>query len=179
MLELLQNPFFVRNLVYGLEDSLISTTGVIVGITFAGLQTAQIITVGIVLIFVEACSMAFGAFLAEESFLKSSKSAYQMLEVAFYALTMFVAYVFAGVLVILPYVLGLKQDYAYTIAIALAALFTLILFVEKNIGKAILLSVIGAGILALTIFVGRFIEGQQKAPVPMPVSSESHTFVDA
>lgn len=162
MLDLLRNPFFVRNLVYGLEDSLISTTGVIVGITFAGMQTVQIITVGIVLIFVEACSMAFGAFLAEESFLKSSKTAYRFLEVAFYALTMFTAYVLAGVLVLLPYLLHLKHDYVYTMALALAALFALILFVEQNIMKAILLSVVGAGILALTIFVGRFLETRQQ-----------------
>ena len=63
----------IRELVFGIEDSLVSTVGVVVGVA-AGAHDARIVVLsGAVLIVVEALSMAAGSFL-------SSKSHREMLE---------------------------------------------------------------------------------------------------
>lgn len=136
----------------------------VVGITFAGLPHAHILIAALVLIVVEASSMAFGAFLAEDSFLKAAGVKASLTEILFYALVMLLSYTAAGILVIIPYLLYLKQAYAYTLGIAILALFSLIFFVEQNIHRAIVLTTIGAAILGLTIYVGKALE-QLRTPI--------------
>lgn len=57
----------MRNFVFGVEDSLVSTVGLLSGVAVAGTPHATIILTGVVLIFVEAFSMAIGTSLAEHS----------------------------------------------------------------------------------------------------------------
>lgn len=65
----------IRELVFGLEDSLVSTLGVVVGVG-AGTADAKVVMLsGVVLVIVEALSMAAGSFI-------SSKSHREMLEQA-------------------------------------------------------------------------------------------------
>jgi len=65
--------FFIREIVFGFEDSLVSTLGVLTGVA-AGTQNVKIvIIIGCVLIAVEALSMAAGSYL-------SSKSAQEVFE---------------------------------------------------------------------------------------------------
>lgn len=152
------DPFFVRNLVYGLEDSVISTTGVVVGVTFAGLPYQHVIITGIVLVLVEAMSMAFGAFMSEESFLITANESYTTTRVLLYAATMFVSYASAGAYILVPYLLNLRRAYAWSIGFALAALFTITYIVKRNPWRALAITAIGGVILAVTIVVGRWIE---------------------
>jgi predicted membrane protein (TIGR00267 family) len=63
----------IRDLVFGLEDSLVSTLGVVIGMAAGTDDRAVVILSGLVLVAVEAISMAAGSFL-------SSKSHRQMLE---------------------------------------------------------------------------------------------------
>ena len=65
----------IRELVFGLEDSLVSTLGVVVGIGAGTDDPGVVILSGIVLVVVEALSMSAGSFL-------SSKSHREMLEQA-------------------------------------------------------------------------------------------------
>lgn len=65
----------IRELVFGLEDSLVSTLGVVVGVAAGTSDTKVVMLSGIVLVLVEALSMAGGSFL-------SSKSHRDMLEAA-------------------------------------------------------------------------------------------------
>ena len=53
---------FVRNFIFGVEDSLVSTLGFLAGIAVAGIATRELVTSGIVLILVEAFSMGVGSF---------------------------------------------------------------------------------------------------------------------
>lgn len=156
------DPFIVRNLVYGLEDSFISTTGVLVGISFAGLPRLYVIITGIVLIFCEASSMAFGAFVSEESFLLAAKTPYTLKQVFEYATIMFLAYTFAGIAVMLPYILRLPNAPLLSIAIAIAGLFTIIQVTQQSVRKATVVSAAGGGILAFTIVIGRVIDKWKK-----------------
>lgn len=53
--------------VFGVEDSLVSTVGLLSGIAIAGISQSTILVSGIILVLVEAFSMAVGSFLAEHS----------------------------------------------------------------------------------------------------------------
>jgi len=52
----------LRNFVFGVEDSIVSTVGLVSGIAIAGLPKTEILLTGAVLIFVEAFSMEPEAF---------------------------------------------------------------------------------------------------------------------
>lgn len=58
---------YVRNFIFGVEDSLVSTVGLLSGIAIADVGRSTILLTGMVLIFVEAVSMAAGSFLSESS----------------------------------------------------------------------------------------------------------------
>src|SRR3989344_2538547 len=65
-----QKTFFalyVRSFIFGAEDSLVSTVGLLSGIAAAGVPQGTIFLTGMVLVFVEAFSMAAGSFLSERS----------------------------------------------------------------------------------------------------------------
>ncbi len=57
----------IRELVFGLEDSLVSTLGVVVGIAAGVADTRVVILSGVVLVVVEAVSMSAGSFLSSKS----------------------------------------------------------------------------------------------------------------
>jgi VIT1/CCC1 family predicted Fe2+/Mn2+ transporter len=57
----------LRNIIFGVEDSLFSTVGLLSGIAVADTPRSIILLTGTVLIFVEAFSMAAGSFLSESS----------------------------------------------------------------------------------------------------------------
>src|SRR3989338_44415 len=58
---------FLRTFVFGVEDSLVSTVGLLSGIAIAGVPQKAILVSGVVLVSVEAFSMAVGSFLSEQS----------------------------------------------------------------------------------------------------------------
>ncbi len=58
---------FFRNFVFGVEDSLVSTVGLLSGVAAAGTSAWTTFTTGVILIFVEAFSMAIGSYLSENS----------------------------------------------------------------------------------------------------------------
>ena len=57
----------IRELVFGLEDSLVSTLGVVVGVAAGTADAKVVILSGVVLVIVEALSMAGGSFLSSKS----------------------------------------------------------------------------------------------------------------
>lgn len=61
----------VRDVVFGLEDSLVSTLGTITGVAVGTHDAFYVVLTGVVLVFVEAVSMAAGSYL-------SSKSAHEL-----------------------------------------------------------------------------------------------------
>lgn len=152
------NPFYIRNLVYGLEDSLISTTGLIVGITFAGLPLNHIIITGIILIIIEATSMSFGSFVSEKSFIINSNEKQTNREIFVYAIIMFLSYLIAGIIILLPYLLKLPYNYVWSILIAIIILFVIILKLEKNIVKSMFITSIGIVILFISILFGKILK---------------------
>ena len=151
----LSDPFFVRNALYGLEDSLISTSGVVVGMTFANVPPRHIANTGLLLIIIEALSMAYGSFLSEAGFLSVFDGRRPASEILPYSLTMFASYCGMGLVVLFPYLARLPNPHYWTMAISISLLFCLVIFVEGTLWKALALTAIGAVILAISIAVGR------------------------
>lgn len=57
----------IREVVFGIEDSLVSTLGTVTGVAVGSQDTYIVILSGIVLIFSEATSMAAGSYLSSKS----------------------------------------------------------------------------------------------------------------
>src|SRR5690606_6400064 len=100
-----QFAFYFRNFIFGVEDSLVSTVGLLSGIAISDVPRASILLSGLVLICVEAFSMGVGSFLAEDSgrgvLLKKDPSAHVTVTGG---LVMFISYFCAGFLPLAPYI---------------------------------------------------------------------------
>lgn len=116
---------YLQSAMFGFNDALVSTTGVIVGIATGTNDKRVVILAGIVTILVEALSMGSGQYL-------SSKSAHQLAgdgqdsHALVSGVIMFFSYFTAGLVPLLPIVL-LPIEYSRNVAIvaALIGLFVL------------------------------------------------------
>ncbi|MEK7612918.1 MAG: VIT1/CCC1 transporter family protein [Patescibacteria group bacterium] len=154
------NPIYFRNFVFGVEDSLVSTVGLLSGIAIAGVEERTIFLTGVVLILVEAFSMAAGSFLSETS---AQEYAQQIEDSGshplFGGVVMFFSYFVAGFIPLFPYILY-EPTAAFQLSIiySLAALFLLGMLsgalartrLMKNALRMLVIGgvAIGAGVLA-------------------------------
>lgn len=117
----------IRNFTFGVEDSLVSTVGLLAGIAFAGVDDKTIILTGVVLIFVEAFSMGVGSLLSEQSVEQyEEKKEVSLSKPAFAATVMFFSYVVAGLIPLAPYVLTFGNTAVWwSIGLTLLSLFLL------------------------------------------------------
>lgn len=95
------NQTFIRNFIFGAEDSLVSTVGLLSGIAIAGVPRPTLILTGIVLIFVEAFSMGVGSYLSE-SITSDENSDQRRISISA-AFIMLGSYIFAGLIPLFPY----------------------------------------------------------------------------
>jgi VIT1/CCC1 family predicted Fe2+/Mn2+ transporter len=95
---------FLRNFVFGVEDSLVSTVGLLAGVAAANVPRSTIFLTGIVLIAVEALSMGIGSILTEESIedFEGRKGSSEPRSIGG-GITMFLSYILAGLVPLLPY----------------------------------------------------------------------------
>lgn len=118
---------YLRNFVFGVEDSLVSTVGLLSGVAIAGMAREDIFVTGLILIFVEAISMAAGSFLSESSAeeyetRREAPTARSYLSSAI----MFVSYFISGFIPLAPYlVFEGAAAFFLSIGVSLAALVVL------------------------------------------------------
>lgn len=118
---------YMRNFIFGVEDSLVSTVGLLSGITVAGTARHDILVTGTVLIFVEAFSMAVGSFLSE----RSAEEYIEGMDASprrsiKNGVIMFFSYFFSGFIPLLPYLFTTQWKALFiSIALSLVALFVL------------------------------------------------------
>lgn len=94
---------YLSSLIFGVEDGLVSTTGVVIGVA-VGAQSAQIVILaGLVAVAVEAFSMAAGQFLSHKTVHELHPTQHAD-SLAVGAIIMFLAYLGAGLLLVLPYI---------------------------------------------------------------------------
>lgn len=156
---------YVRNFIFGAEDSLVSTVGLLAGVVSAGMAQKEIIISGIVLICVEAFSMSVGSFLSERSTEESFPDYKQQESNSLLAATiMFFSYLACGLVPLFPY-LFIAVDRAFWWSI-MASLFSLSIlgFVSAKILKTkilksvIRMTIIGGLAIALGVVVGMILK---------------------
>lgn len=154
---------YYRNFIFGVEDSLVSTVGLLSGIAIAGVPRETIFLSGIVLIFVEAFSMAAGSFLseasAEEYSLQRSVSEGRSMRAG---AIMFASYFFAGFIPLFPYmVAGPETALPLSILASFIALFILgamggIVSKTSILKSALRMIIVGGVAISIGVAVGAF-----------------------
>ncbi|KKU83844.1 hypothetical protein A2973_05875 [Candidatus Gottesmanbacteria bacterium RIFCSPLOWO2_01_FULL_49_10] len=123
----LRNATHVRNFIFGVEDSLVSTVGLLSGIAVGGVARSQIVLTGMVLLFVEAFSMGVGSLLSEQSareYLSHKETSLggSLLD----SIIMFTSYFVAGFIPLSPYFLfDPARASVLSVTLTLCALFLL------------------------------------------------------
>jgi VIT1/CCC1 family predicted Fe2+/Mn2+ transporter len=154
----------VRNIVFGVEDGLVSTVGFLAGISAASLSKQYILVTGVILILVEAFSMAIGSLLSEHTAEEYAEHKEVSMKRPFYAsAVMFVSYVMAGLIPLFPYIIlepGLGQVWSVAISIiAIAALgWANARLFGLNIAKKIIeMTVLGGLAILVGVGIGRLL----------------------
>jgi VIT1/CCC1 family predicted Fe2+/Mn2+ transporter len=151
---------YMRSLMFGLQDGIVSTTGVVVGISIGVEDKAIVILAAFVAVMVEATSMAAGQYSSEKAVHQMDKTGKHTDSLIMGALIMFVAYLIGGMFSIIPTVI-FNQPVARIVAVisAFSGLFLIGylkgLFIEgSTIRSAVELFVIGGVATVIGLVVG-------------------------
>ncbi|MBI4079697.1 VIT1/CCC1 transporter family protein [Candidatus Kaiserbacteria bacterium] len=155
---------YFRNFIFGVEDSLVSTVGLLSGVAIAGVARETILLTGIVLIFVEAFSMAAGSFLSETSAEEfTTKREATASGTLLGGVIMFGSYFAAGFIPLFPYLFVEGQSaFILSVAASVCALFVLG-FVSGALSRTSLLksalrmAIIGGIAIAVGVTVGSYL----------------------
>lgn len=137
---------YLQSAMFGFNDALVSTTGVIVGVSTGTNNKQVVILAGVVTILVEALSMGSGQYLSSKSAHQLDKSDSFRVPIVS-GIIMFVAYFLAGLVPLIP-IFVFSMEYSRNIAIVAALLGLLLLGYVK--GKIVGVSPLKS---ALEIFV--------------------------
>lgn len=158
----LGGALFVRNLIFGVEDGLVSTVGLLSGIAIAGVDRETIFLTGVVLIFVEAFSMAAGSFLSEASVEEMDGGVDDTRGSLAAGAVMFASYFIAGFIPLSPYLFAeVTVAFPLSIACSLAALFLLGYWSGRNTRsvwrKSFRMGLVGGLAILVGAFAGTFV----------------------
>lgn len=119
------SALYLRSIIFGINDSLVSTVGFLAGISVAGVPRATIILTGIIYALVESFSMAMGDFLSEESAEEYiSKSDVNDRPSVISAILMFISCVLASLIPLIPYIIFVSNTaFIVSICLSVASLF--------------------------------------------------------
>jgi len=142
-----------RNFIFGAEDSLVSTLGILFGIASAGGFTKhQIFLAGIIAIVVEATSMGAGSFLSESSSMEIEKK--KKLNPVKDGIIMFFSYFLSGFIPLAPYLLFEISTAKYiSVAVSLTALFLLGYIPTKKPGSGLKMVVVAGAAACIGFLV--------------------------
>lgn len=157
-----KSDIYLRNFIFGVEDSLVSTVGLLAGVAAADISHSAIVTTGLVLIVVEGFSMGIGSFLTEETTEEMAGKKLQTLESIKGGLTMLISYCLAGLLPLAPYAF-LKGSAAVntSITLSLLGLVTLgygtsLYYKRKSpIIRAIKMLILGGSAIIVGVMIGK------------------------
>ena len=155
---------YLRNFIFGVEDSLVSTVGLLSGVAIAGAPSQTILLTGTVLIFVEAFSMAVGSFLTEhsvETFTKQAEAEFRLPIIG--GVVMFFSYFISGFIPLAPYLFTAPRTALFwSVGLSIISLFSLgmigaKLSTTKILASGLRMAIVGGIAIALGIAVGRTI----------------------
>ncbi len=155
---------YLRNIIFGISDSLVSTVGLLSGIDVSGTTRQIILLTGVVYAFVEAFSMAIGSFFSEESAeeyeVKNEVGTARPISAA---VIMFVSFVLASLIPIVPYVIfDLSVALWASIGLSIATLFVLGLVSAevtkvKMIEHGVRMAALGGAAIIIGVVVGKLV----------------------
>lgn len=155
---------YFRNFIFGVEDSLVSTVGLISGVAIAGVPKETIFLTGIVLIFVEAFSMSAGSFLSESSAEDyETRRDVKTRGPVRGSIIMFISYFVSGFIPLSPYFFfDTKFAFGLSILLSLFALFILGVVGANMSGipwlkNAVKMSAIGGLAILVGVSLGRLL----------------------
>ena len=155
---------YLRSLMFGLQDGIVSTTGVVVGISTGVSDKAIIVLAALVAVSVEATSMAAGQYTSEKAAHQLDKEGKKTDSLLTGSAIMFFAYLGGGMFSIIP-TLIFDQPMARYLAIAssFAGLFLIgylkgYLVEHKPLRSAIELFIIGGIATTIGLVVGHFLK---------------------
>ncbi len=142
---------YFRNMIFGAEDSLVSTVGVLFGVASTSFNDGFILITGFLVVTVEALSMGAGAFLSEKSAQEFAEENETGESTIIDGLVMFAAYFFAGFIPLLPYIFipGASAKY-FSILFSVIALFFLGFVPQRSFKSGVRMMVVAG----LAIFAG-------------------------
>jgi vacuolar iron transporter family protein len=150
---------YLRSLVFGFQDALVSTTGVVVGISAAIHDPKIIILSAMVTISVEALSMAAGQYLSEKS-VHDLPTSHHHDNLIFGSLFMFFSYLIGGFIPIIPIFFThqpltsiMSVTFAF-VGLFLLGFFKAKLFAGKIWRSAIEMLLVGGLATLIGLFVG-------------------------
>lgn len=155
---------YIRSAFFGLQDGLVSTTGVVVGISAGVNDKSIVLLASIVAVTVEASSMAAGQYSSEKAVHQMDKTGKHTDSLLVGALIMFFAYLGAGLIPILPVIIFGPPVSSYIgVSLALIGLFVVgwvrgRITGEKPLRNAIELLIIGGTATAVGLVVGYFLK---------------------
>jgi len=155
---------YLRSALFGLQDGLVSTTGVVVGISTGVENKAVVIMAAFVAVTVEALSMAAGQYSSEKAVHQLDRAGKHTDSVILGAVIMFISYLLAGLIPIIPTII-FPQAQARVLSVIFAFIGLFIVgwikghIVEhKPLRSAAELFVIGAIATLIGITVGQILK---------------------
>jgi VIT1/CCC1 family predicted Fe2+/Mn2+ transporter len=121
-----QRREYIRTIIFGVEDSLVSTTGLIAGLSVGTNNKSVVIIGGVVAIAVEAISMGAGEYISDDAIEEANRSKRGPRGAFKSGLLMLVSYFLAGLIPLLPIVVFVYPTSLYiSLFLALCGLFAL------------------------------------------------------
>lgn len=158
------NEDYLRSALFGLQDALVSTTGVVVGISTGVEDKSIIILASLVAVAVEASSMAAGQYVSEKAVHQLDKKHRHRDKLFFGATIMFLSYLLAGFVPIAPIIIfNPPEAKIVSIIFASISLFAIGYIKGKIVGEkplrsAIELFIIGFIAAAIGLIVGQVLK---------------------
>lgn len=155
---------YLRSALFGLQDGLVSTTGVVVGISTGVEDKAVIILASLVAVSVEASSMAAGQYSSEKAVHQMDKTGKHTDSLMLGAAIMFISYLLAGFIPITPTLIFNQPDARiYSVIAAFIGLFIIgyikgRIVEHKPLRSAIELFIIGGIATSIGLIVGQMLK---------------------
>lgn len=153
--ELLKDKNFFRNLVFGAEDSLVSTVGVLFGVATTTPDKAVILATGFIVVTVEALSMGAGSFLSETSSEELDGNNDTILSPTADAIVMFFSYFLAGFIPLAPYAFFEASIARYvSMVVGIIGLFALGYIPTRKLNSGLRMATIGGMAVMVGFIIG-------------------------
>lgn len=154
---------YLRSIVFGFQDALVSTTGVIVGVATGTGNRDVVLLAGVITILVESLSMGVGQYMSEKAVHQMDKSGKHTDNLFLGGTLMFVSYFLGGLIPLSPMVFfDVTTAIAITILASLFGLFVLGYLKAKIVDvnplkSAVEILLLGGITTAIGIVVGNYL----------------------